>query len=51
MAPTNRLIEARRTEIRAEAEAKKQRTAKPPTKAGNQGSTANQAKRREKSRT
>lgn len=48
MAPTNRLIEARRTEIRAEAEAKKQRTAKPPAKAGDSRTPASQTKRRDK---
>jgi hypothetical protein len=51
MAPTNRLIEARRTEIRAEAEAKKQRAARSPAKAGDQKPPADQMKKREKSKT
>jgi hypothetical protein len=38
MAPTNRLIEARRAELRAEAD--KQREPKSPTEAKRQGTTA-----------
>jgi len=46
MAPTNRLIEARRAELRAEEQAEKQRTAKtpPPKKQGSSGKAPDKPK-------